>query len=296
MRYVLYVCGTLLVTALATMIIVGCSPDTEENEGAEEIMTNETSPILESGLDPGQAIPSEPEPDWTDSTMTITVGRFETRQEMFDEMARSFQIQRKAKVHITSEERTFTPPEEQYTVDITVLTLKEIGINLHSRGNITNITKHFKDRGYRPLTPEEAMELRLQLPDQPTTATQHKMSSFFVLTTKEASDLVNGWSRRSYLIFHTSLKSGVGFLERIAGITTVRGFGVWYHESGGPGEEFEFLYDPNDHDPFRLRPSTTKAIGITDWERIIEIDFGDPLETHPKTRFAAAVVGSERRK
>ena len=282
MRYVLYVCGTLLVTALATMIIVGCSPDTEENEGTEEILTETVEEVI------------EPEPEWANGTITITVGRFETRQQMLDKMGESFSIAPRVERNIIDERRTLTPLSEQYTVDVVILSMKEVGI--HSKwgpnADIERIEKQFRNRGYRPLTPEEAMELRLQLPDQPDSSTQHKMSAFLALPSKETHLLNVERIKFAYGIVsaaykedhHHMVKNTTGYDDGAVRTMIIRWLTM---------RKRDHIFDPNEKDPLGI---LSRSMHIIDATLPLEVDFGEPPETHPGPRFAAAVVGSERRK
>ncbi len=279
-----------MMAILATLtLLAGCSPDIEEEESATivEVTEEETAET-----------PLIPEPDWADSVMTITVGRFETRQQMFDKMKESFQIRRFAEKDIIDKRRTLTPPDQQYTVDIAVLTMKEVGI--HNPTNITRITKHFRELGYRPLTPEEAMELRLHLPDQPDSSTRHKMSSFFVLSGEEAALLNPSGRKATYLIScialedadGTALENGAGWLKEKIGFKVVKAFGWWLHEDS----EREFIIDPNDTEPFSLIMLASNAIRANlVQDGIFRVDFGGTKEGYPTTRFAAAVINSEKR-
>ena len=57
--------------------------------------------------------------------------------------------------------------------------MTDVGIN--EPATIYTILEKYQEAGYRPLTPEEPAELRLQFIDQPDTADGHFMGEFFVL-------------------------------------------------------------------------------------------------------------------
>ena len=280
----------ILVTTVMLVTLTGCSTDVEEMEESTIIVDPELIP------DP------EPEPDWADSAMTITVGRFETRQQMLDKLMGSSHVSRwaeeKIEKYITDEKVSFTPPDKQYTVDIVVLTMKEVGI--HDMGlpdnpaNITRITKHFRERGYRPLTTEEAIELRLHLPDQPDSSTRHKMSSFLVLSGEEFALLDHFGRKGTFVIGNISFEEGgTRILEKEMGIKVVKAFRHLLHEN----RRTESVINPNDTtSPLDLIILAGKAIrvGLLRDKRF-KVDLGGPEEGYPTARFAAAVINSEKR-
>lgn len=287
MKYLFTVLATLF-TALTTTtmmillsltMLAGCSPDIEEDEHTEEKVS-----VVEM---------AETEPDWADGTMTITVGRFETRWRMFNEMEKSFQIHPWTENDIRSAKRTLTPPDQQYTVDIVILSMEEVGINRFA--NITEIAERFRELGYRPPTPEEAMEIRLHLEDQPTTATQHKMSSFATLPSEESiqMDIVN--RKVGYVIAHIELEKGAWIVERETGARTIKVFGIWWL-----GKEMQKnkkdTYSPNDYDPFHLNWQASGATPGPGNMYDLITDFGKPMSTRLGPRFAAAVINSEKRR
>ena len=153
-----YIHITALFVAVLFLTITACSPDIEEGEGMLEEISEAT-----------EMLPPVPEPDWVDNTITITVGRFETHREMLSKMKESFLVGRTTEYDLTNQNIPLTPTDQQYTVDITVMELKEAGFDAPT--TISEVRNRFKELGMRPLTQEEAMEVRLHLPDQPSTAT-----------------------------------------------------------------------------------------------------------------------------
>lgn len=108
----------------------------------------------------------QPELSWADGIVTITVGRYQTGDDLVDA------IQNKPNFLVASGAPTsihranIRMSQELKTVDITVVTLEEAGFS----GNpvtLEQIISRFQQLGYRPLTIEEALEFRLQFTDQP---------------------------------------------------------------------------------------------------------------------------------
>ena len=52
---------------------------------------------------------------------------------------------------------------EQYTLDISIISLTDVGVTEDS--TLETTVEKYEAAGYRPLTPEEAVELRLQFPE-----------------------------------------------------------------------------------------------------------------------------------
>ena len=305
MNFLTQITVTMVTLAILTLS-AGCTSDRIEEDGgaeestaiirvAEEKEVSETSPLqepeieVEQNLEQDPEIEIEPEPDWADSKMTITVGRFETRQQMLDKLQESFKLHRFIEEDVTNEGRTFTPIEQQYTVDIVVLSMKEVGI--HDPVTIEEVKEEFRARGYRPLTPEEGMEMRLQLADQPSSATQHKMSAFFLLPHEE-TDMINGGFNRNvtYNIVCVAYKKDYKELGGITGYNnkTLKALNIdWFRT--------KFRISPEQQNLLWL---LSGAVTVARGHEIVqfEVDYGEPKEQYPGPRFAAAVIGSEKRK
>ena len=168
----------VLLAALTTPVFISCSPDRVEEEVAEEetLLTAET-PMLEL------------KPLWDDGTITITTGNFATGESI----VRAFE--RRRSTHLGRQwlkkmlKEGVVPIEQgKRTIEIVVMTLLEAGFD--EPATIAEIRRRFREIGYRPLTIQEAMELRLQFDDQPSTKTGHKMSAFFVLLSEEETRLI----------------------------------------------------------------------------------------------------------
>ena len=81
-----------------------------------------------------------PEPDWADNVITITVGRFETKDAMVEEFGKRQKEGMRLNGSLYNwvdspefrrgrswEEFRITPPEQQYTIDITLISMQDAG-------------------------------------------------------------------------------------------------------------------------------------------------------------------------
>ena len=139
--------------------------------------------------------------------------------------------------------------------------------------------------GMRPLTQEEAMEVRLHLPDQPSTATGHTMSAFFVLPPEETR---NQQAKAVLAVAHTSDHHE---LERITGqkdgvLKTMCTYGFELIDG-------EVEIDPNARDHRTAITNAARAYIGNFAEPYPDVDYGG--EEAKKIRFAGAVIGSEKR-
>ena len=73
-------------------------------------------------------------------------------------------------------------PYDLYTADIAVFSLKKIGFE--EPATMKTIVKKFSEKGYRPLTLQEVVNLRLNFTNQPQMQSKHKMSGFYILPHK----------------------------------------------------------------------------------------------------------------
>ncbi|MYK18089.1 hypothetical protein F4055_07975 [Candidatus Poribacteria bacterium] len=166
----LYHIGIILLYTVAMALFSSCA---EEKDVLLEEPEEETQTVAE-------IIP--PKPDWDDGVMTITVGgRFQTKKQMVQEVGRLFSLHELTKLTLMREEFSPTPLEKRYTIDVAVVTMLEVGITEPS--TLQEIKERYWEEGYGPLTIEEVIELRLQLKDQPDSATGHRMSNFLTLPT-----------------------------------------------------------------------------------------------------------------
>ena len=245
----------LLCTAVvATGLLFSCTTAEED----DSLLLETEEEVIEK--------PAKPKPDWYDGVMTITVGRFETREEIVAELEKNdFHVGISTEGDIMDENFTITPPEEQYTIDVAVVTMPEVGLT--EPATKAEIEERFQENGYLPLTPEEIIEIRLRLKDQPDTSTGHRMSAFFSLPTKEL-DVLSQDTPYVHIIYSAKTTDA---REATRGIikTVCRSDG-------------SRLFDPNGKDPFGW-------IGGSRREVI----------THPadlSTRFVAAIRGTKKSK
>ena len=181
---------TLLVM-MSVFSMVGCSPDIEERE---TIITEEQIP---------SETPSFQGPHWMDGTITVRTGVYETGAEMARAIdnRRNFIIPTSGVRMAIMEIPMSKVPGE---TEVTVLTLREAGMT--GTPTIAEVREHFRKEGYRPLTMEEAVMIRLDFTDQPETRTKHKMSKFETLLSRE-DGLSIGWQGNEWT-FHIARSAG----------------------------------------------------------------------------------------
>lgn len=193
----LYQLTALLCTIVAIVLFSSCAEEhdstlLEEPEEAETQTIEEIAP---------------PEPDWVDGVVTITVGRFKTKGEMLRELYSSNLLKRdmpSIKGTILNKNFSITPPEKGYTIEVAVMTMLEMGIT--EPAAIKEIKAAYWEKGYGPLTEEEAIELFLQLKDQPNSATGHRMNNFRVFLTEESKKTFF-YTPFAYLIQHNKIEN-----------------------------------------------------------------------------------------
>ena len=200
----------LLHTVLAIAILpilfitvtVGCSPDNEEKE--EEVLI---PPIPEP-------IP-EPEPSWADGIVEIKTGRHKSGSQLLSAMEEEgFRARRMMGPNMMR--RDFPVSNQPGTSHITIVTLLEAGIT--EIVTIDEIRERFRELGYRPMTLEEAAELRIQLTDQPDSTKDSELSDmekrwsyFFVLITeKHAEYLANEGEEFMPTLYRGSVRARYG--------------------------------------------------------------------------------------
>ena len=102
------------------------------------------------------------EPHWADEVLTINVGNYQDSWEIFREMEdRNIVMSRSIETYIGK----FPMSRTQKSVDVAIVKLLDVGFL--QPVTIEKIRQRFSELGYRPLTLEEAVELRLQFTDQP---------------------------------------------------------------------------------------------------------------------------------
>ena len=151
---------TTLLAALIAISLFACSSDIIEEEMVEE------TPLPE-------LVEPEP-PHWADGIIEIEVGRFKTGAEMltiFEIPNNNLSASRDIRARLAKP--NFPMSRQRKTIKVTVVTLQEAGFTKPT--TIEEIRKRFKQLGYRPLTLEEAVEIRLQFLDQPDRPTEYQV-------------------------------------------------------------------------------------------------------------------------
>ncbi len=141
----------LLAVLITTTLFSACSPDIAEEEAEETLLTPEPIP--------------EPEPHWADGIIEIETGRFQTGTEMLRALEKPNNINASLDIRFLLSKPDFPMSRQKKTIKVTVVTLLEAGFT--EPATLPEIRKRFKQIGYRPLTLEEAIEIRLQFVDQP---------------------------------------------------------------------------------------------------------------------------------
>ena len=246
---------TCIMLILAT-VLISCSPDAVE-EYEEEV---EEVQIIEE--------PPTPEPDWADGTMTITVGRFATKEQLVAKLKEDFSLGPGIEGDIMDENFSITPPKKQYTINIAVVAMQEVGITEPT--TMPEAREMYRNEGYLPLTPEEVMELRLHLKDQPDSSTGHRWWHFFTLPTEETT-LIHRGTPYVFILRHVKFTKGRGTKKSIVKSACSR--------------DGSRLFYPNDQDPWLIR-----------WYQQSQGDKNIVMVETLPTRFACAIRGSKRSK
>lgn len=146
MKYI-QTAGTMLLMGIAlwTTLLTSCSPDMEEGVAEEMVEEPDLTP---SG------------PDWLDGKITVEVGRFKTGEELQNEIDR-LGIETIHLSHIND----IPMSGRQYTIEVEIVSMAAVGLTEPTP--YSDVYDRYRERGYRPLTPEEAMEFRTQFLDQP---------------------------------------------------------------------------------------------------------------------------------
>ena len=160
----------------------------------------------------------KPQPDWTDNVITITVGRFATKEDMVSEFQRLRQggMKLDGSLHNWTvlpehergrewEEFRITSPEDAYTVDITLISFQ--GAGFKKPATIMEARKKLIAMGLEPVTYEEALEIRLQLKDQPS---RGPWSTFLTLPVEEEMLRLYNGKEISEIIYNRGKKYGIG--------------------------------------------------------------------------------------
>ncbi|MCY4577403.1 MAG: hypothetical protein OXB96_03230, partial [Candidatus Kaiserbacteria bacterium] len=158
---------TLMIITLMTAVI-SCSPDRVEEP--EEILLPE--------------IAEEPEPEysWSDGVVTITTGNYKTSEELVKAINNRVGLMEVSwGAERALPEGGFPMSRQKKSVDVTVVTLLEAGFT--ELVTLPEIIERYRQLGYRPLTLEEAFELRMQFEDQPncTDEPENKWGTFYTL-------------------------------------------------------------------------------------------------------------------
>ena len=160
-------CSFFSFLMIALAIMIGCASD---DEPMEEIAVPEP----------------EPEPDWADNTLTIEIGRSHTSTQLLERFSHVESATNFWAIEYLSRP-DFPMAKRQYTIEVAVISMLKAGIT--KPATMAEIQRRYKGLGHRPLTMEEAIELRLQFNDQPKLETGHEMANFYVLPSDDEGDI-----------------------------------------------------------------------------------------------------------
>ena len=222
-----------IVALFATLLIAltACSPDIEKEDGiliemGEDGVTvtttvdGVTTVHHERTPDVFQPKP-EPQPDWADNIVTITVGRFDPKEGIVSEFRKQEEEGMTLRgginywvdtpEHLREKESwekfQTTSPEDAYTVGITLIDMQDA--RFKEPATIAEVRERIIEIGFEPITFEEAHEMRLQLKDQPDwSATRHPWGSFESLPLKEEMRRMYGGKEVSVGIFNVGKEYG----------------------------------------------------------------------------------------
>ena len=181
----------VLVAVILPLCIVGCSPDREEGLTEEVIPTESTEP--------------EPQIDWVNSTIRIKTGIRKSGKEMLDALIdlRCVMTRTLANILASEDEDIQIPiaPEEKEVI-ISIVSMAEVGMKRSA--TMPEIVEWFRAAGYRPVTLQEIIELRIQFLSQLPIA-REKTSAFFALLSEEEKTLfTTAWEKRvGWKLFQT---------------------------------------------------------------------------------------------
>ena len=173
---------------LCTMVMIVFSSSCAEKDDV----------LLEEPEEEAQTIeePTLPEPSWADGVVTITVGRYQEKEALMQAIRDKENFVMHDNLSTTLHKIDVPMAKERKTVDIAVITLEEAGFS--EKVTQEQITRRFRQLGYRPLTIEEVLEFRLQFEDQPDLSAKHlteeerKWGQVITLLSKQDADALNG--------------------------------------------------------------------------------------------------------
>ena len=157
----------LMMLLAALTPLIACSPDRVE----EEEVTESTFTLSEPTM-----------PKIQPDEILIEVGRFQSPAEL----QHALEIRRLwvgDRVISALNDPEFPMSQKPKTIVVKIVTMLEVGLDKPS--TLKEVIDHFSKNGYRPLTLEEAVELRIQYLNQPEEISSDKMSAFFALLKKE---------------------------------------------------------------------------------------------------------------
>ena len=233
MKYIHTTAVLFVATLFLTTLFSSCSPDTEKEDGIliemgeDGVRVTTTVDGVTTVHEERTGIPSaepnlepkpKPQPDWADNVITITVGRFDTKEGIVSEFRKQekrgmtiaggmkywLEIKDPDNRGIVWEKFRITPPENAYEVDITLISLRDAGFK--EPATIAEVRDRIIAMGFEPITHEEALEIRLQLKDQP----RHGPWSYFrSLPEEEEVRRMYGGKEISDIIFNRGEKYGL---------------------------------------------------------------------------------------
>ncbi len=227
----------MAIVVLSIVSFSACS-ENEEGVGITDIVT------------PPTEVDQTPLPDWADNVVTITAGRFQTKEAMKSALrATRYSIGLWIMGSMAGiGHPNFILKKEEYTVDVSVISMLDAGIDTPTATE--DIVKRYEEMGYRPLTPEESIELRLQLTDQPDTSTGNPWSAFIVLQGEEMSALSGEPVWTHAMCNKKREKHNVPSLKAIVQIRYANGV---HHDMFKMSKDGTLLFDPHAIDALNLK-------------------------------------------
>ena len=186
------IAAALFITLFAATTIISCS------EKAEDI-------VAEPEPEPQPEV-IEPKPDWADNEMTLAI-KVKTAEDLLSDLKKGgYTFTNRIRRALLDPEDPPPLTSKPYTTVVTVVTMKEIGIERALM--LPEIKERYQELGYRLLTLQEAVELRLHLHDQPNVTSGHRWSAFFGLTESAKSDKLSGGKNMNIVthIFNASFR------------------------------------------------------------------------------------------
>ena len=201
--------------------------------------------------------------------ITVTAGRFQTGAELFAELERQgVETPEEESVGKLIKSKNFPMSKKPYSFNVVIITAEEAGLTKNEDQPIRHgkLIERYKDLGCRPLTPEEAVELRVQFTDQPTVHENEIVAHFTCLPSKEMKNLIKitGHKQKPFV---KGIAFGMGGGRLINGyVPEIYAIPAVDHDSVFTPEIWEYDYDSG----FREKIGRRYACALIEETEVLE--------------------------